>query len=113
MSPGDSLSCQIVECNKYGISVAVVFQCLEKRDSDAKNNKRTFFAEAAYEEARALVASDVWHLRFADQRSLLPEQISAMTLVGGDFRSRSPSHPALNCLHQRLQSPVGESSQLE
>jgi hypothetical protein len=62
--------------NKYGISVALVFQCSEKRDSDAKNNKRAFFPEeTAYERALALVASGVWHLLFADQRALLPEQI--------------------------------------
>jgi hypothetical protein len=64
--------------NKYGISVAVVFQRSEKRDSDAKNNKRAFFPEEpASEKALALVASDVWHLLYADQRSLLPQQINA------------------------------------
>ena len=61
--------------NKYGISVALVFQCSEKGDSDAKNNKRAFFPEeTAYERALALVANGVWHLLFADQRALLPEQ---------------------------------------
>jgi hypothetical protein len=64
--------------NKYGISVAVVFQRSEKRDSDAKNNKRAFFPEEpASEKALALVASDVWHLLYADQRFLLPQQINA------------------------------------
>jgi hypothetical protein len=72
--------------NKYGIFVAVVFQRSEKRDSDAKNNKRAFFPEeSASEKALALVASDVWHLLFADQKSLLPQQIKGMALAGALF----------------------------
>jgi hypothetical protein len=62
--------------NEHGICVAVIFQCSEKRDSDAKNNKRAFSPEAtAYEKALALVASGVWHLLFPDQRELPPGQI--------------------------------------
>jgi hypothetical protein len=63
--------------NEHGICVAVVFYCSETRNSDAKNNKRTFFPEAtAYAKALALVASRAWHLLFSCQSSLVLQQIT-------------------------------------
>jgi hypothetical protein len=63
--------------NEHGICVAVVLHCSEKRDSDAKNNKRAFFPEAtACEKPLALVASGVWHLLFLDHKTIFPEQIN-------------------------------------
>jgi hypothetical protein len=60
---------------------------LEKRDSDAKNNKRAFSPEADYSNATlALVAGRVWHLHFPDQSSFLPEQINP-----DSFTTEAPS----------------------
>jgi hypothetical protein len=89
--------------NEHGIWVAVVFHCSEKRNSDAKDNKRTLSSEAtAYAKALALVACGAWHLLFSDQRSLLPEQISKLQIP--DYIFQAALRAALQITHPRLQN---------